>query len=613
LLSYRNSETLTRKAVANVYADFDFGELFDFLSGLKFKSSFNYEYSNVHYRSYTPVYNLDPTHKSTVNSVTTTDDHYFRWNIDNTLTYVKSVGEHNITLLAGHSAFRDNHESLSGSKSNVIFDDFEHAYLNNATDPLSALTSGTYEDHTLLSYFGRIDYNFASKYMLTATIRRDGSSRFGSANKYGYFPSVSVGWVLSRENFFPQSDAVNFMKIRASWGQNGNENIGNFGYISTMSSSLIYYFGLNQDQINGIQPSKIANPSLKWETSEQSNVALDFGFFKNKLTATIDLYSKTTKDWLITAPVPLLVGNSAPTINGGELNNKGIELELSYKVKAGDVSLDMKLTGAYNTSKVIDIPNTEKVLSGGSGGFGQGNIVRFEVGEPAAFFWGYKTAGIFQNKEQIDNHVSTDSRGNIQKLQPSAKPGDVIFVDTNQDGALTDADRVNLGNANPDFTGGFNFSIDWKGFDMNMFWYAAIGQETWMVLRRYDQPYTNYTHEIYDGRWTGEGTSNRYPRIAKSDANFNGNWKTPSDLMIYDSSYGRLRTLTVGYTIPKKLTQKAKIENIRLYVMGENLITLTKYPGYDPEIGSTSIFGSGIDHGVYPQSRTITFGMNLTF
>jgi len=213
----------------------------------------------------------------------------------------------------------------------------------------------------------------------------------------------------------------------------------------------------------------------------------------------------------------------------------------------------------------------------------------------------------------VNNHVSTDIKGNINKLQPSAKPGDVIFVDTNHDGALTDADRVNLGNANPDFTGGFNFSIDWKGFDLNMFWYAAVGQETWMVLRRYDQPATNYTHEIYDGRWTGEGTSNKYPRICKADANFNGNWKTPSDLMVYNSSYGRLKTLTVGYTIPKKLTQRVKIENIRIYAMGENLITMTKYPGYDPEIGSTSTFGAGIDHGVYPQSKTITFGMNLTF
>ncbi|NLU39664.1 MAG: TonB-dependent receptor [Bacteroidales bacterium] len=613
MLSYRNSGTKTRKAVANVWADFDFGYLIAPLSGLKFKTSYNYEYANTHYRSYSPIYDLDPTHKSTVNGVSTTDNHYVSWNIDNTLTYVKSLGDHNFTLLAGHSAFRSYHESLSGSKSDVIFDDFEHAYLDNATDPLSAITGGTYDEHTILSYFGRIDYDYANKYMLTATLRRDGSSRFGTAKKYGYFPSLSAGWVISRESFFPETDAFNFLKIRASWGQNGNENIGDFQYISTMNSNLIYYFGLNQDQVNGMQPAKIANPSLKWETSEQANVAFDFGFFNNKLTATVDLYSKTTKDWLITAPVPMLVGNSAPTINGGSVNNKGLELEMGYKARAGNVNIDVKVTGAFNRNEVIDIPNTEKVIVGGSGGFGQGNIVRFEVGQPAAFFWGYKTDGLFQTADDVANHTTTDSLGRTFKLQPNAKPGDVRFVDTNKDGLLTDLDRVNLGNAMPEFTGGLNLSLDWKGIDFNMFWYVALGQETWMVLRRYDQWSTNYTKEMYDGRWTGEGTSNKYPRLAKNDLNFNGNWKTPSDLLVYDSSFGRLRSLTVGYTFPKSLTQKAKIENLRFYVMGENLITLTNYPGFDPEIGSNNTFGAGVDRGVYPQPKTITFGMNITF
>lgn len=616
LLSYRNAETTTRKAVANIYADFDFGYLFEALSGLKFRTSYNYEYSNSHYRSYTPVYNLDATHSNTVNSVTTTDNHYTTWNIDNTLNYVKAIGEHNFTILLGHSAYRNYHESLSGTKKSVIFDDFENAYLDNATDDESAETSGTFEDHTILSYFGRIDYDFNGKYMMTATIRRDGSSRFGAANKYGYFPSASAGWVISRENFFPQTDAFNFLKVRASWGQNGNENIGDFGYISTMSSSLTYYYGVDQTQVAGIQPSKIANPSLKWETAEQTDVALDMGFLNNKLTATIDFYSKSTKDWLLTAPVPMLVGNSAPTINGGELNNKGIELEIGYKVKAGDFNIDVKVTGAYNTNKVIDIPNSEKVLSGGEGGFGQTNIVRFEVGQPAAFFWGYKTAGIFQNTDEVKNWVTIDSVGKSHQLQTGAKPGDVKFVDTNEDGLLSDLDRVNLGNAMPDFTGGLNLSVDWKGIDLNMFWYVALGQETWMALRRYDQPATNYTHLIYDNRWTGEGTSNKYPRLTKTDANFNGNWKTPSDLFIYNSSYGRLKTLTLGYTFPKTLTRKAKIENLRVYVMGENLITVTNYPGYDPEIGSNTTdntFTSGIDRGVYPQPRTFTFGMNITF
>jgi TonB-linked SusC/RagA family outer membrane protein len=613
LLSYRHNANKTKKAVANVYADFDFSKLSLALSGLKFKTSYNYEYAMVNRRAYNPAFYLDPTHYNTVNSVSYGDSHYTRWNIDNTLTYVKSFGDHNLSLLAGHSAFRDSYENINGSKNQVIFDDFEHAYIDNATDPLSANVSGSYSDHTLLSYFGRVDYDFANKYMATATLRRDGSSRFGSANKYGYFPSLSVGWVLSREEFFPKIDAVNFLKVRASWGQNGNENIGDFGYISTMNSTgNVYYFGVDQDQYNGIQPAKIANPSLKWETSEQANVAFDFGFFNNKLTATLDLYSKTTKDWLLDAPAPRLIGNVAPTVNGGSVNNRGIELELGYKVKAGELNVDMKLTGAYNKSEVLDIPNTEKILSGGSGGFGQSNIIRFEVGQPVGFFWGYKTDGIFQTVDDVKNHVTIDSLGRTRILQPGGKPGDVIFVDTNKDGALTDADRVNVGNPNPDFTGGFNLSLDWKGIDLNMFWYTAIGQETWMALRRYDQPTSNYTQEVYDGAWRGEGTSNRYPRLTKTDANYNGNWKTPSDLFVYNSSYARLRSLSLGYTFPKELTRKVKVENLRFYVQGENLFTLTKYPGFDPEIGG-GVFGAGIDRGVYPQPKTITFGMNITF
>lgn len=612
LLSYRHNLSTTHKLVGNVYANFDFGHLFPVLKGLYFKSSYNQEFTLVNDRSYNPLYNIDTNHKNIADNVNENDRQYSTWNVDNTLTYSKILDKHSFTLLAGHTAYKSTYENIWAQKGSLIFSDFEHAYLANATDPLSAQADGTFTEHTLLSYFGRLDYNYDEKYMMTATLRKDGSSRFGPSNKFGYFPSVSVGWVISKENFFPQSDLISFLKIRGSWGRNGNESIGDFTYSAIMSNSQIYYFGLDQTQVNGNQPSKIPNPNVKWETSQQSNIAFDLGLLKNRITLTVDLYDKKTKDWLVDAPAPLLSGNLPPTINGGEIQNKGIESELGFKTKAGDFNFDIKLTGAFNVNKVLEIKNSEKIISGGGGGFGHGTIQLARVGEPIGYFWAYKTGGIFQTKEDVQNHFTIDSLGNKHVLQSGAKPGDVIFEDINKDGTLDDKDKVNVGNPNPDFTGGLNFSVEWKGLDLNMFWYTALGQQTWMVLRRYDQVTANYSKELVDGRWTGPGTSNRYPRVSKADANFNGNWKTPSDLFVYDSDYARLRNLTLGYTLPSKITNIIRIAKIRVYVQGENLITLTKYPGFDPEIGGDPLH-QGVDRGVYPQAKTYIAGLNVTF
>lgn len=612
MLSYRNSLTTTRKMNGNIYGDYNFGKLFDVLQGLKFRTSYNQEYTIVNYRDYTPVYSLDATHISTVDKVNENDNHYIKWNIDNTLTYQKAFGEHNITLLAGHAANQEVHESLSATKNNLIFDDFEHAYLDNATDATSVLTDGTYDKHTILSYFGRADYDYAGKYMLTGILRRDGSSNFGSNNKFGYFPSVSLGWNISKEDFFPKSDVFNYMKIRGGWGQNGNESIGSFKYISVMSNDYIYYFGTDQTQVNGTKPSRYSNPNLRWETSEQTNLATDLGFFSNQLTLTIDLYIKKTKDLLITAPAMRMTGNAEPTSNGGSIQNKGIEFELGYKKKIGDLNIDAKVTGSYNINEVLDINNSEKILSDGSGGFGQSGILRASVGEPIGYFYGYKTEGVFQNADQAKNYVLIDSVGVSHPYGNSAEAGDLIYVDSNHDGVISDKDRVKLGNPNPDFTGGFNLSLDWKGLDFNMFWYAALGQQTWMALRRNDQTGANYIKEIADNRWHGEGTSNHYPKIAKVDDAKFSNWKTPNDIFVYNSSYLRLRNITLGYTLPNSFTNKIRIAKFRVYVQADNLVTITEYPGYDPEIGGGPM-GLGIDRGVYPQATTYTAGLNVTF
>lgn len=606
LLDKVNAQTKTSKLVGGLFAEVDFGKINSSLTGLNFKTTFSGEMALVNSRGYSPFYYLDAMHFTITDKANKSMNLYSRWNFENVLTYDKTVDSHHFTLMAGTTAFKDMYENISAEKSDVIFDDFEHAYIDNATDPESVNAGGGYSEHTVASLFGRLNYDLLDRYMLTATIRRDGSSRFGSENKYGYFPSVAAGWVISRENFLSgAADAIDMLKFRASWGQNGSENIGDFGYTSIIGNQNIYYFGDSKTQYNGTSPTKIANPSLKWETSEQTNLGLDFATLGSSLRVTLDYYIKTTKDWLVTAPVPMLVGNSAPTINGGSVRNSGFEAEVSYKKQFGKIYFNASINGAYNKNEVLEIQNAEKRLQGGDGGFGQSGILYAAIGTPMGVFYGVKTDGIFQTEDEIKAYVNSTGG----KIQPSAKPGDIKFQDANGDGKITDADRVELGSPYPDFTGGLNLNLEYKGFDFNMFVYAALGQEVYDATRRYDMNGTNYRSDWLN-RWTGPGTSTTYPRVTFVDDN--QNMKTVSDFFVHDGSYVRLRNVTLGYTLPKNLTNYIKVANLRFYVTAENLLTMTSYKGYDPEIGG-GVFGNGIDHGIYPQARTVLGGVNITF
>jgi TonB-linked SusC/RagA family outer membrane protein len=606
MLDKLNSATKTSKVVGGLFAEVDFSKINPSLKGLTFKSTYSGEMALVNSRGYSPFYYLDAMHFTITDKVYSSMNLYSRWNFENVLTFDRTFNEHHLTLMAGTTAFKDMFENISGEKSSVIFDDFEHAYIDNATDPLSANIGGGYSEHTVSSLFGRLNYDLKDRYMLTATMRRDGSSRFGSENKYGYFPSVAAGWVISREDFMNDaSSVIDMLKLRASWGQNGSENIGNFGYTSIIGNQNIYYFGNGKTQYNGTQPTKIANPSLKWETSEQTNFGIDMATLGSSLRVTLDYYIKTTKDWLVTAPVPMLVGNSAPTINGGSVRNSGFEAEVGYKKQFGNVFFNGSINGAYNKNEVLDIQNSEKRLQGGDGGFGQSGVLFAEVGTPMGVFYGVKTNGIFQTEEEVKAYVNATGG----KIQPNAQPGDIKFVDSNGDGRITDADRVQIGSPYPDFTGGLNLNLEYKGFDVNMFVYAALGQEVYDATRRYDMNGTNYRADWLN-RWTGAGTSNYYPRVTFTDNN--QNMRTVSDFFIHDGSYVRLRNITLGYTLPKTVTNYLKLKNLRLYVTAENLLTLTSYKGYDPEIGG-GVFSNGIDNGIYPQARTVLGGINITF
>lgn len=606
MLSYSNSKTSTNKFIGNLYADFDLSKVLPALNGLRFRTSYGMELSLVTNAGYTPLYNLDPTHNTIVDRASKSMDKYHRWNWENVLTYDKTIEDHHFTAMLGHTAFKAWYENIGGSKADLIFDEFDYAFIDNAQDPLSAIVYGGFSENTLLSHFGRINYDYKNRYMLTGVLRRDGSSRFGPENKFGYFPSVSMGWIASEENFMEfLKPAIDFLKVRVSWGQNGNENIGNFRYTSVMSTGAIYYFGQDKTQYNGAQPSRIANPLLKWETSEQTNVGLDIGMVNNRLRFGLDYYDKRTIDWLVDAPAPAMVGNTPPTINGGSVKNSGFEFEAGYRGSVRKFKYDISVNGATNKNEVLDIKNAEKRLSGGTGGHGQAGILVAEVGKPLGYFYGYKTDGIFQTWEEVNAHKGPS--GGL--IQPNAMPGDIRFIDQDGNGQLNDDDRVMLGSPFPTFTGGLNINLEYAGFDLNMLLYTALGQEIWDATRRYDMNFTNYRSE-YLQRWTGEGTSDWYPRVTLND--LNNNWKTPSDFFVKDGSYARIRNLTLGYTLPNRITRSAHISKLRLFVSGENLLTITNYSGYDPEIGG-GVFGAGIDHGIYPQPRTLLGGINITF
>ncbi|HNT42638.1 MAG TPA: SusC/RagA family TonB-linked outer membrane protein, partial [Tenuifilaceae bacterium] len=509
-LSVLHSDYTENKLVGNVW-----GEL-ELVKGLKVKSNFSIDYANGNSRTFTPVYDLGGNIKTLVSEASVTENRWFTWQNENTLSYSNQIDLHSFTAMVGMTANKYHHEFVGGRKTDLLFDDFEHAWINNGTDEESYRAWGGADEHALLSYFARVNYNFNEKYLLEAVLRADGSSNFGSNNRFGYFPAFSAGWILSKEDFLQGFTPLSFLKVRAGWGRNGNEAIGAFKYTSIIGSGSKYTFGSDEVITVGSNPSGIPNPDLKWETSEQYNIGIDSRFFNERLNFTLDLYNKKTKDLLVVAPIPGYIGNAAPTVNGGTVTNKGVELELGYKTSINKLDVDVSLSGAYNKNEVTDINNAEGKIYGAGLAVGMSNICMMQEGFPIAYFWGYKTAGVFQNEAQILSYISSDST----VIQPNAKPGDLIWVDKNDDGKIDDNDRMLIGNPYPDFTAGLNVNLAYRNFDFNMFWYGAFGQDIFDGTRRYDLPMSNWNASVLD-RWTGEGTSNSNPRVTIADPNKN--------------------------------------------------------------------------------------------
>ncbi len=596
LLEIQTGETRTDKIVGNV-----FGEL-EIIEGLTLNSSLGIDLAYVLGDSYTPLFYLNGAQLN-VNktSVSKNINRYFTWQFENTLNYSTQIDDHNFSVLVGTTARKFNYEDLSGFNADVPITDPNHVYLNMATDTVWTAYGGA-SHSSLLSTFGRITYDYKSKYSFTGIIRRDGSSRFGPNRRFGIFPSLGVAWVLSDEDFMPDLGQVNFLKLRASWGLNGNQEIGNYQFLSLMDKSRGYIFG--GGRMFGASPAYIENADIGWEESEQFNIAVDAGAFNNRLIGSIDYYIKTTGGLLEVIPIPAHVGNSPPFANVGSVQNKGVELAIDWRHYINGLRYSIGINGAYNQNEMTKIGNEEGVLPGATWAVA-GMVTRTELGLPIAYFWGYKTDGVFQNMDEVFRHIGPTGK----PLQPRAKPGDVRFVDVNGDGVINEEDRTMIGNPTPDLTLGVNGSIEYRQFDISMYFVGSYGNDVFNGAQRQDLRFTNRSTAILD-RWTEEGTSSTIPRYTWTDVN--NNYRI-SDLYIEDGSFIKLKNIQVGYTFSDRFNSRINAKNLRIYASAENLLTITRYTGADPEIGAMSSFNIGIDRGIYPQARTMRLGVIMTF
>ena len=632
LASQPGTQYTTDKIIANFAAELN---IFD---GLKFRSSvgidlafwgdhgYNKQYflssKRYNYNTVASETTYDKDGNATVTektnyaeSVSQSMNRSFQYQVENVLSYDKTFGKHSIAVILGQSAIANTSANVGASARGIMYpyDPYKITVNNTlgqqADGDRNGWGSWNSIPYHLASYFGRLSYNYDERYMAEVTFRRDGSSRFGSNYKWGNFPSISLGWNISNEAFLRNVQWLSTLKLRASWGVNGSDSIPDFVYAVYMNSGNNYVFGSGgngSESINlGTKPSGLANPNAHWEESRQTDIGVDAGFLNNRLTFTFDYYHKQTVGMLLAMPVPSYAGDSAPTGNLGDMVNSGVEVDLGWKDQVGQFKYHISGNVSWGKSELTYLGDDSTHLYGSNHKIGQ--LTRGSIGLPFPYFYGYVTDGIFQNAAEVAAHVNKDG----ELLQPKAAPGDVRFKDFDGNGVLDDKDRTMIGKGIPDWTFGLNIGFEWKGIDFNMLLQGQAGCQIFNVSRRTDLYYVNLNKSILN-RWTGEGSTNKYPRFMFDSPNEN---YRVSDLWLEDGSFLRARNVQIGYTLPQTITRKAAISRLRVYLMAENLFTLTKYTGCDPEVTGGNGFGTeqGIDRGVYPMSRIFSVGVNLTF
>ncbi|PSK80919.1 TonB-linked SusC/RagA family outer membrane protein [Prolixibacter denitrificans] len=629
VLTNKNN-TKTQTLVGDVYAELEP------IKNLKIKTTFGLNYSASAYHSYLPAYgHLSLYSYNDYETITQSSSQGYTWNWDNTVNYTFNLNDHKFDILGGTSVRKYTGSWMNGSnKGTTLFGNFDRAYLSNSevttitmspsSDPGDAqtvthtisLTGNQNAVYAQQSFFGRLNYNYKETYLASLVFRADGSTMFAKGHQWGYFPSVSLGWVASNASFMePLKNVINFLKIRGSWGTNGNDAITAFNYLSLIQlSNAQYNFGSDNSTLTqGAYPSTIGVTDTKWETSYQTDLGFDAQFLNNRMSLNVDFYNKKTKNWLIAAPLLATAGvKTNPYINGGDVTNKGVEVQLSFNNDIGkDFHYNVSGSFSYNKNIVNNIPTEDGIIHGGT------NILfnnapeffRASAGNPIGYFWGYKTDGIFQNEADVRSYTS-----NGQVLQPDAQPGDVKYVDMNGDGKITADDKTNIGDPNPHEVFGLSFSCNYKNVDFSVTTNGVAGNKIVQSYRNVASAYGNWTSEILS-RWHGEGTSNTMPRVTQDNAN----WAKFSDLYIHDGSYWRISNISLGYDFARLVKWK-NLSEFHFYVAAQNLFTFTKYNGMDPEVGYSAkdannvySFGQGVDLGFYPRPRTLMVGVNLKF
>ena len=602
--------------VANVYAELQP------VKDLRIKTLLGFNHNANSYRQYSPMY-YSTTNDNNKGASTVMENMTKNWTLTwtNTAMYDWTMGLHQFNSMIGMEVERAQGNYISGNASLLeIYDQWSTAYLTNNNSGNNGQIAGyPTEDYRRISYFGRIGWNYNDRYMANITMRADGSSRFAKSHRWGWFPSVSAGWVVTGEKFMERTRSwLDFFKIRGSWGQVGNNNIDPFLYAATVTLSNVgYNFGTGKGSTlntNGAISDRLGNSELKWETSEQTDLGFDARFLNSRLGLNFDWYYKKTKDWIVQAPVLATAGANAPYINGGNVTNKGVEVGLTWDDHiAKDFNYHISANMSYNKNEVGEIPTEGGIIHGYYSGSTNANIMfnnqpeffRCENGHAMGYFWGYKTAGIFQNQKEIDEWKASGNG-----VLANTEPGDLKIVDIDHDGTIDDNDKTDLGNGIPKYNFGFSLGFNYKQLDFSATFSGAAefkiangGYRNWGNSSK-----SNYT-ATFLGRWHGEGTSDKLPRLTNDDRN----WTNFSDIYLQDGNYLRIANITVGYDFSKLISLKA-ISQARLYFQVQNLYTFTSYDGMDPEVGFGEMsWMSGVDTGSYPHARTFIVGVNLKF
>jgi len=584
--------TLGYNLLGSIYAEVEI------LKGLVFKTTGGLKANFWQNRTWSPKYDWNPTPQEN-SYLGQSANHSITWIWDNTLTYNTSFNDiHRITLLAGTSAQENKFSFMNGSIQEFASDLTQQ--LDNGLSQKEIGGNGS--EWALMSYMGRANYSYKDKYLATATIRRDGSSRFGTNNKWGIFPSGSVAWRVSEEEFFQAVGFVDYLKVRAGYGVTGNQEIGNYSFASALTTIKYNY---NNNPVNAVVPYIMPNPNVQWESQKQVNIGFDATILDQMISMTVDLYQKNTEDMLVPMAVPILTGYSdvyVPFINAGEIVNRGIELTVTSHNFKGRFNWDTDFNISINKNEVTSLNDTIP-LPRGSVGFNQ-NLARIEPGFPVDVFYGFATDGIFQSQEEVEAHA-LQVPGEDPYNRTSA--GDIRFLDLNSDGIIDDEDRTYIGNPNPDFIFSLNNRFEYMGFDLNIFLQGVYGNDIYNANRIWNEGMAvayNQTTETLN-RWTSPASGTTVPRAIFNDPNKN---TRPSDRFIEDGSYLRIKNVILGYTFPKSILGKIRISSARIYISGTNLLTFTNYKGFDPEVGV-----NGIDLNTYPVTRTISIGANIGF